>query len=151
VPRTEKPAMNCRAAPNQRQAKRRALTLLEVVVSTLIVGVMIVAALETLGAAMRSGNTAGNLSIALGLADERLADILNTSYAGIDAYNNQSEQFAGDRDGWSRHTIIERVTPSNPTQLTAGNVDQQVKRIRVTVELGGQEVVEQIAVVSNTE
>jgi type II secretory pathway pseudopilin PulG len=66
------------------QAARRALTLLEIVVSTLIVGLMTVAALNTLGAATQSGQAAGNRAIALGLADDLMAEILQKAYRNPD-------------------------------------------------------------------
>src|SRR5688572_25929932 len=62
------------AAPRQ-HATRRALTLTEVVVSTLIVGLMTVAALDGLGSTTRSSELAGNRGIALGLADDLMAEI----------------------------------------------------------------------------
>ena len=67
--------------PLRQQPRRRGLTLMEVVVSTLIVGVMTVAALNGLGAATRSGELAGNRGIAHGLADDLMNEILNTAYA----------------------------------------------------------------------
>ena len=65
-----------RAQPSPRPA----LTLVEVVVSTLIVGVMTVAALNTLGAATRSSESFGDRAIALGLADDLMAEILQAPY-----------------------------------------------------------------------
>jgi len=63
-----------------RQATRRALTLLEVVVATLIVGIMIVVALNALGAVTRSSQSFGNRAIALGLAEDLMAEILQAAY-----------------------------------------------------------------------
>lgn len=63
------------------QPKRAALTLFEVVASTMIVGMMAVAALNSLGAATRSAESIGNRAVALGLADELLAEIVQTAYS----------------------------------------------------------------------
>jgi MSHA pilin protein MshD len=66
---------------NQRtRASRRALTLFEVVASTMIVGMMAVAALNALGAATKSADSIGNRAVALGLADELMSEIVQAAY-----------------------------------------------------------------------
>jgi hypothetical protein len=93
----------------------RGLSLIEVVASTLIVGLMAVAALNSLGAATRSSNSIGNRAVALGLADDLMTEILQLPYSDpnqtpvhgpesgeaavfkylfddVDDYNNWSEQ-----------------------------------------------------------
>jgi hypothetical protein len=62
------------------RCNRRALSLIEVVASTMIVGLMSVAALNGLGAATRSAESIGNRAIALGLADDLMGEILPLSY-----------------------------------------------------------------------
>ncbi len=84
-------------SPGRATPERKALTLVEVVVSTLIVGVMTVAALNTLGAATRSGMSAGNRAIAMGLADELMAEILATRYGDLDG-STQLGPEAGEND-----------------------------------------------------
>ena len=86
-------------------SKRRGLTLIEVVVSTMIVGMMTVAALNSLGAATRSGMSTGNRAVALGLADDLMAEILTAEYDDLDDFHNHNEPLAGDHAGWtlSRH------------------------------------------------
>lgn len=59
----------------------RGLTLIEVVASTMIVGLMTVAALNGLGAATRSAASIGNRAIALGLVDDLMAEILPLPYS----------------------------------------------------------------------
>jgi hypothetical protein len=54
---------------------------MEVVASTMIVGLMSVAALNGLGAATRSAESIGNRAIALGLADDLMAEILPLPYS----------------------------------------------------------------------
>jgi type II secretory pathway pseudopilin PulG len=210
---------------NSRPPARRALTLAEVVVSTLIVAVMTVAALDGLGATTRSSELAGNRGIAQGLADDLIAEILSTAYSDpggaavfglepgestgtranfddVDDYNNWTEQppqpktwpgtFGGatsyavgevvtylgsyyaciqpttghlptdddywqlthligyQRDNWRRKVTVERVVPTNPTQVTAGT-DQGAKRIRVTVEYNGVVLADEYAVVTDAD
>ena len=57
------------------------MTLIEVVASTMIVGLMSVAALNGLGAVTRSSEAIGNRAIALGLADDLMAEILPLPYS----------------------------------------------------------------------
>jgi type II secretory pathway pseudopilin PulG len=59
---------------------RRALSLVEVVAATMIVGLMTVAALNSLGAAAASSKSISNRALALGLADELMAEIQLKSY-----------------------------------------------------------------------
>ena len=54
---------------------RAGLSLIEVVASTMIVGLMAVAALNSLGAATRSSESIGNRAVAMGLADELMSEI----------------------------------------------------------------------------
>lgn len=136
-------------------ARRRALTLIEVVVSTLIVSVMIVIALNALGAATKSSMSSGNRAVALGLADDLMAEILAASYDDLATYQNWNEPLAGDRADWTRKATVQRVQPANLTQATAGATDLGVKRIRVYVEYleDGEEKIlaEQVAIRTNTD
>ncbi len=159
---------------------RRALTLMEVIISTLIVGMMTVAALDGLGSTTRSSESAGNRGIALGLADELMAEILVNPYRDpngaavfglepgeaapranfddVDDYNGWNEQPPKDADGtikpdranYRRRVTVERVVPANPTQATAGT-DQGAKRIRVTVEYNGVVLADEYAVVTDAD
>ena len=161
--------------------RRPALTLVEVVVSTLIVGLMTVAALNGLGAATRSSDSAGNRGIALGLADDLMAEILATAYSDPDGsavFGLESGEAAprvnfddvDDFDGWNqlppkaadgttmpdradwRHRVtVQRVVPTNPIQGTAGATEQGAKRIRVTIEFKGIVLADQYAVRTDTE
>jgi hypothetical protein len=151
------------------------------VVSTLIVGVMTVAALEGLGAATRSSEWAGNRGIAQGLADDLMAEILSKAYSDpdgsavfglesgeaaprsnfddVDDFNgwNQKPPKAADgttlsdRAKWRRRVTVHRVRLSNLTQTTAGNTDEGAKRIHVTIEYDGTTLAEEYALVTDTE
>jgi hypothetical protein len=61
-----------------------ALTLVEVVASTFIVSLMMVGALNSLGAATRSSDSIGNRAVALGLADELMSEIVQVAYKDPD-------------------------------------------------------------------
>lgn len=169
-----------RNRPCQRlQAARRALTLAEVVVSTLIVALMTVAALDGLGSTTRSSELAGNRGIAQGLADDLMAEILVKVYSDpdgsavfgletgeaaprvnfddVDDFNgwNQKPPKAADgttipdRAGFRQRVTVQRVEPSNPSQVTAGT-DKGVKRIHVTIEYNDVVLADKYAVVTNT-
>ena len=161
--------------------RRSGLTLLEVVISTLIVGMMTVAALNGLGAATRSGDSAGNQAIALGLADDLLSEILATSYSDpsgttnfglesgeaaprsnfddVDDFNNWNQKPPQNADGttipdrtrFRRRVTVERVEPTNPAHATSGNTEQGAKRICVTVECNDVVLAKQYAVVTDNQ
>jgi MSHA pilin protein MshD len=63
---------------------RRALTLFEVVASTMIVGIMAVAVLNSLGAATKSSQSISDRAVALALADELMAEIQLQAYKDPD-------------------------------------------------------------------
>jgi hypothetical protein len=141
---------------------------------------MTVAALDGLGSTTRSSELAGNRGIALGLADDLMAEILATSYSDpnsapgfglepgeaaprvnfddVDDFNgwNQKPPKAADgtiipdRTLYRQRVVVERVVPATPTQATAGT-DQGAKRIRVTIECDDVVLADQYAVVTNTD
>jgi type II secretory pathway pseudopilin PulG len=160
--------------------RRPALTLVEVVVSTLIVGLMTVAALNGLGAATRSSESAGNCGVAQGLADSLMAEVLATAYSdpggsavfGLETgetaprvnfddvddfhgWNQKPPQAAdgatiADRPDYRQRITVTRVVPTNPIQATAGASDQGAKRICVQIEFEGVVLAEQYAIVTDT-
>ena len=82
---------------------RRALTLIEVVASTLIVGLMAVLALGALGAAVRSGQSAGDRAIGQSLASDLVAEIIATAYEDPDDdpdFGPEGAEGAGPRSGF---------------------------------------------------
>jgi prepilin-type N-terminal cleavage/methylation domain-containing protein len=166
---------------NRTGQPRRGLTLVEVVMSTLIVGVMTVAALSALGAATRSSESTGNRAVAQGLADDLMAEILATAYSDpngsavfgletgeaaprvnfddVDDFNGWNRKPPQARDGttlpdradWRRRVIVERVEPSNPTQTTSGSTDLGAKRIRISVEYRDTVLADLFAVRTDTD
>lgn len=171
---------NCASPSNShpRRLSRCGLTLMEVVISTLIVGFMTVAALNGLGAATRSGELAGNRGIAHGLADDLMSEILNTVYSDpggggtfglesgesaprtnfddVDDYHNWNSQppktasgaTIPNRAAFRQRVTVEKVSPSDPTQVVAG-ADQGAKRICVTIECNNVELARRYAVVTD--
>src|SRR5262245_53562934 len=86
-----------------RNPKSGGLTLFEVVASTMIVGMMAVAALNALGAASKSANSIGNRAVALGLADELLSDVVRTAYGDPNqtpVFGRESGEAATPRSGF---------------------------------------------------
>lgn len=175
--------MSSCASPNSHSARassRRGLTLMEVVISTLIVGLMTVAALNGLGSATRSGELAGNRGIAHGLADDLMSEILNTAYndpSGTAVFGLETGEAAprtnfddvDDFHGWNQQppktasgatidhrgkfrqlVTVEKVSPADPTQVVVG-ADQGAKRICVTIECDDVELARRYAVVTDSE
>jgi hypothetical protein len=150
-------------------------------VSTLIVGLMTVAALDGLGATTRSSELAGNRGIALGLADDLMAEILVTAYSDpsgsaefglepgeaaprvnfddVDDFHgwNQTPPKAADgttiadRANYRQRVTIQRVVPTDPTQATPSDTEQGAKRICVIIEYDDVVLAEQYAVVTDAD
>jgi type II secretory pathway pseudopilin PulG len=80
-----------------------AFTLVEAVMSMLIVGLMLVAALNTVGASRVSQTRNAEQSLGPMLADDLMAEILNRSYQEpVDTVNfgRESGESGGDRSDW---------------------------------------------------
>jgi MSHA pilin protein MshD len=119
-------------------SERRALSLLEVVVATLIVGVMAVVALNALGAVTRSSVSFGNRAIALGLAEDLMAEILQADYSEPDdtpAFGREGSETASPRsqfDDVDDFHNWNRLPPQDRNGATLA--DRADWRRRVTVE-----------------
>jgi MSHA pilin protein MshD len=153
---------------------RRALTLIEVVVSTMIVGVLMVAVLNTLGAATKSSQAAGNRAVAIGLADDLMAEVLKAKYVDpgaspvfgpetgesgssraafndVDDYNGWSEQPPQAKNGTAmtdRSDWRRRVTVDRVTvsdPTKTSSTETGVKRVQVDVDYKGTNMIEQTA------
>jgi type II secretory pathway pseudopilin PulG len=162
------------------KTQRGAFSLIEVVAATFIVGLMSVAALNTLGAATRSSDSIGNRAVAMGLADELLSEILQAPYEdpnqtpvfGLEGGEPSSPRSAfddlDDYDGWNqsppkyrdgttmpdrvdwRHRVYVQRVVPADPTQTSGT-DQGAKRIRVTIEYRGEVLVDQYAIRTNTD
>jgi type II secretory pathway pseudopilin PulG len=134
-------------------SRRAAVTLMETVVSVLIVGVMLLAAMETIGAFARDTGLQQDQCKATALAQELLSEIVQSRYADpnteagetratwddVSDYDNRNENPPTSRagspltgyTGWQRTVRVRFVDPSNPgTQVGS---DAGLKRIAVTV------------------
>ncbi len=174
LPRSKPVGRKMDQAPTWRTGLRRpALTLIEVVAATMIVGLMAVAALNALGAATRSAESTGNRAVALGLADELMAEILARHYRDpdetpvfgpeggesggprgafddVDDYHGWSEQPPQENDGTAvakrddwQRQVIVQYVTSADPSQTT-NTDQGAKQIRVSVAYRGNVLAEQI-------
>ena len=160
---------------------QRGLTLIEVVASTMIVGLMAVAALNALGAATKSANSIGNRAVAAGLADELMSEILMQPYSdpdGSPVFGHESGESTSvrsafddvdDYDGWVASppqyrdgTVIpdrttdwqQRVTVTyvSPTSpTTTSSTDLGAKCIHVQIEYQNQVLAEQYAIRTDTD
>src|SRR5262245_9393522 len=103
---------------------RRALTLMEVVASTLIVGMLAVATLNGLGAATRSADSIGNRAIAAGLADELLSEIVQQPYSDPDGsavFGQEGGESASPRSAFDDVDDYDSWTAS-PPQYRDGSI-----------------------------
>lgn len=162
------------------QINRRALSLIEVVASTMIVGLMAVATLNALGAATKSSDSIGNRAIALGLADELLSEITQQPYSdpdGSTGFGRESGEAASPRsifddlddyNSWNASPPQYRDGTAIPnrtnwrqrvviTRVVPANpsqtaaTEQGAKRIRVTIEYNNQVLADQVAVRTSTD
>jgi prepilin-type N-terminal cleavage/methylation domain-containing protein len=159
---------------------RHGLTLIEVVASTMIVGLMAVAALNALGAATKSANSIGNRAVAAGMADELMSEILMQPYSdpdGSSVFGHESGESitprsafddVDDYNGWNASppqyrdgtTIPDRATWKQRVVVTrvvpanpsqTSGTDQGAKQIHVTIEYENKVLADQIAVRTDTD
>lgn len=152
--------------PRPSSVRRRGFSHVEVVVSTLIVGLMLVSATNLLGGVVRSRAVSGNTARAVLLAQEMMCEIAGVAYAeattplfgpeaaestgnrslfdDVDDYNGWTESPLTTRSGatianttgWTRGVAVAWVDPTAPS-TTVGS-DQGVKRVTITVQRNGQ-------------
>lgn len=141
------------------EKRRSALTLIETTIAILVVGVMLVAALNAFGSLAKGRQVADNGALASQLANQLLSEILPCSYqdpgsspvfgpeAGetratfddVDDYNGYSENSATLKDGtaiaggtgWKRAVTVQYVDPS--TLAACPGQDKGLKLITVIV------------------
>ncbi len=150
-----------RAASN---GHRSGFSLIEVAVSSILVGSILVAALSTTGAVFRFRSSTSNVARAALLATELLAEIQNQPYSDpnqtpvlgretgetlrahfddVDDYASWTESppktLAGANltgfTGWSRSVSVVRAQRNSPMQNAAG--DEGLKRITISVSRNG--------------
>ena len=131
----------------------RGVSLLETMISTLLVGVILVASMRTVGAVMQQRNSTTDDQQAVWLAQELLAEILEKEYADP---HSTSPTFGPEETGsrhnyndvddfhtWNkkppeqrRRVVVEYVDPDNPAIPL--DHDAGVKRITVNVYKNGR-------------
>ncbi|MCH2118809.1 MAG: hypothetical protein MK161_14040 [Pirellulales bacterium] len=143
----------------------RGVSLLETMISTLLVGVILVASMKTVGAVMQQRNSTTDDQQAVWLAQELLAEILEKEYADphstsptfgpeetgsrhnyndVDDFHTWNKKPPEQRDGtplnhlagWRRRVVVEYVDPDNPAIPL--DHDAGVKRITVNVYKNGR-------------
>lgn len=149
------------------------LTIVEVVVSMLVVSSMLVAALYAVGASRMAVTRGRDRVLATTLADDllgfihrlpyksasgsalgvELGNILGdkTTYDDVDDFDGWAESPPTRADGvviaglteWRRLVTVEWVDPDDPAIVTAGETG--VKRITVVVQKGGVELARRVA------
>jgi prepilin-type N-terminal cleavage/methylation domain-containing protein len=154
------------------------LTLIEVVASTMIVGMLAVAALNGLGAATRSADSIGNRAIAATLADELMSEIVQQPYSdpnGSAVFGREAGESASPRSAFDDVDDYDTWTASPPqyrdgsvipnrtgwrqtvaiTRVTPANptttsgTDQGAKRVRVTIQYNNQTLIDQTSIRTN--
>lgn len=145
---------------------RGGLTLIEVVFSTMLVGVVLVGAMDLLGAVIRGRTSTADAAKAENLAHQLMTEILNTDYKDdtLPLFGTEVGELVGNRSGyddvddyhslsqlpplgldgsplvnstgWQWEVTVEWVTPANPAVTSL--TDQGLKRITVTVKHDGQ-------------
>jgi prepilin-type N-terminal cleavage/methylation domain-containing protein len=142
----------------------RGFSLIEVAISSILVGSILVAALSTVGAVLRFRSSTSDSGRAALLATDLLAEIQDQAYADpnqtpvlgkesgetvrsqfddVDDYDSLSEAPPRSRagtnltgfTGWIRSVSVVQAQRSSPMQ-TAGS-DEGLKRIRITVSKNG--------------
>lgn len=147
-----------------RRGSRRGLSIVEASVCTVLVGLMLAAALNASGAARARQQRNQDRSTGLWLAQSLMTEIVEKPYADVggllglelgeshgqrstlndlDDYNGLKEEPPRKADGtvipgytgWSRLVSIENVQVANP-RLVAGS-ETGLRRITVTIKKGG--------------
>ena len=156
--------------------RRRGITLVEVSVSTLLVGLIVVSSLRCLAMSAQTGGDSVNRTLATLLAEDLIEEILEQDYSdpndtplfGTEAQESTSNRSdwddVDDYDGWTssppqdgngvsvqdakwkRLVIVQHVSADNLNTVLADTNDAGVKRITVTVQCDGETVIEVTAI-----
>ncbi len=151
----------------------RGISLVETVISMIIVGVMLSAALTAAGTARTQGVSVAHHTQAMLLAEQLMSEIQSRAYEdpdgspvlgreGEDGATRSAFDDVDDYDGWIGEPPVDadgsivnggesyarfvEVDPVDPSALgTTRGSDSGVKRIRVGVSLGGRVIAELVA------
>lgn len=134
--------MNARLTTRHRRrtispTRGRGFTLVEVMISMLLVAGIFVAALSTLAAARAGQAHIAQRSLALPLAQQMMAHMLLEPY---DSLSSRAAEPVDDLPGWTRAVAVDRPGPDS--LMASTGADHGLKRITVTVRRGDAVVVE---------
>ena len=161
--------MNHKKSPSRSQCSGRAgLTMVEVVICTVLVGSVLVGAMDLLGNVIRGRTDVSNLAKGRELAQQLMTEILSqayiddtlptfgpepgevlavrSAYDDVDDYHSWMSVMPALPDGtplanttnWERDVIVEWVDPNDPATVSV--TDQGLKRITITVLYDGDVV-----------
>jgi prepilin-type N-terminal cleavage/methylation domain-containing protein len=148
----------------QSRGARSGFSLIEVAISSILVGSIMVAALSTVGAVLRFRSSTSDSVRAALLATDLLAEIQNQPYSDpnqtpgfgkesgetaraqfddVDDYDSWTETPPKNRvgtnltgfTGWTRSVTVVRAQRNSP--MTNAGTDEGLKRIRITVSKNG--------------
>ena len=157
---------------------RRAASLVEVAMASLLVGVLLIGALNSVGAKLRHQSKLADRQQAHRLAEQLLAEVLEHRYADPDetpVFGTETSETGGTRspyddvddfDGWDQTPPVDRdgVTLPNSTgwrrtvdvayvnandMTTTSVTDQGLKRITVSIYHDGQLILSRVGVRSS--
>lgn len=158
-----------------RPRHRRGLSLIEVSVSSVLVGLLIIGAMRCLTASVQTGEVSTERAIAMLLAEDLMEEILQQDYAepvdtaefgiegsesarirsawdDVDDYDSWKMSPPADQDGnavedgtWSRKVIVSYVNATDPETPLSDDKDTGVKRITVTVFRNGEQLAELVS------
>lgn len=168
---------NQRHSSTHTTTRRNGLSLLEVVVSTMLVGVVLLGATDLLGSVISGRTEISDQAVGELLAQQLMAEILSAHYEDpnapafgvesdesaydrstfddVDDYNNWGEEEAADAvgqplmntTGWSREVAVDYVDSSDVA--TAVGTDSGLKRISVEVKRNGETIHQLVTLRSN--
>lgn len=122
------------------QRRMHGFSLVEVIFAMLLVGLVYVAAINTLGAARASQVRTHDHAVAYMLAQERMSELLAKAYDQIDS---ESKRAFDDRANWF-HAVEVAYAQRDEPALTASS-DTGARRIQVTIYRGNAVLAELVA------
>ena len=158
------------------QRPRCGLSLLEVTVSTVLVGLIIVGSMRCVSTAIATGDSSANRTLAVLLAEDLLEEILQQDYSepddvpdfgiegdeeatvrdnwdDVDDYDGWESSPPQDVTGnavagteWKRVVVVEQVQSENLLATEPDSNDTGVKRITVVVSLDGVTLAELVSI-----
>ena len=155
--------------------RRRAASLVEVAMASLLVGILLIAALNSVGARLRHQSMLADRQRAHRLAEQLLAEIMECRYDDPDetpVFGVESSESGGTRnlfddvddfDGWDQTPPVDRIgtTLANSTgwrrtidvayalsndMIGTSGTDQGMKRITVSVYLDGNLMISRVGI-----